>query len=81
MVTGVTGARQDIASDISSHVQRLRKYSDLPIAVGFGISNGAQAKQAAASADGAVVGSALIEAASADHLAEFVKELRVALDS
>ncbi len=81
MVTGVTGARKDIASDISAHVDQLRRHSDLPIAVGFGISNGKQARLASNSADGVVVGSALIEAAMAGTLTELVAELRAALDA
>lgn len=80
MVTGVTGARKTVASDIEAHVKGLRNCTDLPVAVGFGISNGEQAAQAAASADAVAVGSALIKAAQAGTLAELVCEIRSALD-
>jgi tryptophan synthase alpha chain len=58
-VTGVTGARTALASDIEEHVNNLRGVTDLPIGVGFGISTPAQAAQVARFADAVVVGSAL----------------------
>ncbi len=81
MVTGVTGARVEVAVDIVGHVSDLRDCTDLPIAVGFGVSNGAQARKAAESADAVVVGSALIKAAQAGTLDTLVAEIRTALDS
>jgi len=81
MVAGVTGARSEVASDIDGHVESLRACTDLPIAVGFGVSDGAQARKAASSADAVVVGSALIKAAQAGNLAELVSEIRENLDS
>jgi len=80
MVTGVTGARTDIASDLAAHVADLRSCTRLPIAVGFGVSSGRQAAELAPSADAVVVGSALIQAARKGHLAEVVDELRRGLD-
>jgi len=80
MVTGVTGARKDTAPDIAEHVAPLRRHTDLPIAVGFGISSGSQARQVAASADAVVVGSALIGAAREGRLQDLVRELRSSLD-
>ena len=79
IVRGVTGARKQLASDLEKHISDLRKCTDLPIAVGFGISDGAQAGRAARWADGVVVGSALIQAAQENRLASFVQELRNAL--
>lgn len=79
MITGVTGARDSVAQDVSAHVAALRQCSETPIAVGFGISNGDQAKLAAESADAVVVGSALIRASQDGRLVELVKELRGAL--
>jgi len=79
MVRGVTGARQTVAADLGEHVRALRACTDLPVAVGFGVSDGAQARAAAADADAVVVGSALIRAAREDRLAERVAELRAAL--
>jgi tryptophan synthase alpha chain len=79
MVRGVTGARTTVASDIAEHVGRLRACTALPIAVGFGVSNGQQARCVAESADAVVVGSALVRAARSGTLAQLVRELREAL--
>ena len=59
-VTGVTGARKSLSSDIPKYVRRIRRHTKLPIGVGFGVSTPAQAKEVAKCADGAVVGSAII---------------------
>jgi len=61
---GVTGARTDVPPDLDAQVQRVRKASSphLPVAVGFGIGTPAQAAAAARSADGVIVGSALMDA-------------------
>jgi tryptophan synthase alpha chain len=59
--TGVTGARQKLADDAQTLVRRLRRVTKLPIAVGFGISNGEQFAEAGAFADAVVVGSAIVE--------------------
>ena len=61
---GVTGARTDVPPDLDAQVQRIRKASPphLPVAVGFGIGTPAQAAAAARSADGVIVGSALMDA-------------------
>jgi tryptophan synthase alpha chain len=57
---GVTGARSDVSSDAARLVARVREVSDLPVAVGFGISNAAQVAEVWSYADAAVVGSALV---------------------
>ncbi len=57
---GVTGVRDQVAGNIPEAVARIRAYTKLPIAVGFGISSRAQVAQVAAHADGVVVGSALV---------------------
>ncbi len=57
---GVTGVRDRLAADIASLVARVRAQSALPVAVGFGISSPEQVAEACASADAAVVGSALV---------------------
>src|SRR5881396_3466189 len=59
---GVTGARDRVPPDLAEHVARVRAASDLPLAVGFGISTPAQARATAQLADGVVVGSALVDA-------------------
>lgn len=58
-VTGVTGARANLAADLTGKVEQLRTVARLPIGVGFGISTPAQAGAVAAFADAVVVGSAL----------------------
>jgi len=58
-VTGVTGARAHLESDLPAHIRELRSVTDLPIGVGFGISTPAQAAEVAAIADAVVVGSAI----------------------
>ena len=81
MVTGVTGARDTVAADIAEHVTALRSCTNLPIAVGFGISGGEQARAAGKAADAVVVGSALVRAAAEGTLGALVAELRGALDA
>lgn len=56
---GVTGKRNKL--DVSGLVQNVKKYTDKPIAVGFGISDPKQAKEIAKSADGVIVGSAIVD--------------------
>lgn len=79
MVKGVTGARASVAEDAGAQLQRLRRHTALPIAAGFGVSNGAQARAVAAHADGVVVGSALVKAAREDRLVPLVREIRASL--
>jgi tryptophan synthase alpha chain len=63
---GVTGARTEAPADLDRQVNRLRRVSPLPVAVGFGISTADQVRAAAAVADGVVVGSALVAALERD---------------
>lgn len=57
---GVTGVRDQVATNIPEAVARIREHTALPIAVGFGISTREQVRQVARVADGVVVGSALV---------------------
>lgn len=57
---GVTGARNETSNDAENLVSRLRKFTDLPVAVGFGISTAAQVAETWKYADAAVVGSAIV---------------------
>jgi len=57
---GVTGMQSKVASNLASQFAKIRAYTNLPITVGFGISNPEQAKLVAAEADGCVVGSAVV---------------------
>ncbi len=59
--TGVTGARQKLASDAQKLVRRLRRVTKLPVAVGFGISTAEQFAEVGKFADAVVVGSAIVE--------------------
>jgi len=60
--TGVTGERTEISASVRPLVQRVRRFTELPLAVGFGISNPAQVREVQAVADAAVVGSAIVRA-------------------
>jgi tryptophan synthase alpha chain len=66
-IAGITGTRSAEAEAIAAAVARLKRFTELPLAVGFGIKNPAQAAVAARCADAAVVGSALV-AVLARHL-------------
>lgn len=57
---GVTGARAELPPDLRENIERIRKATPLPLAVGFGISEPQHAREVAAVADGVVVGSALV---------------------
>ncbi len=59
--TGVTGARTELPQDARDLVERLRKFTALPVAVGFGISTPEQFAEVGAYADAAVVGSAIVQ--------------------
>jgi tryptophan synthase alpha chain len=59
-VAGVTGARKQLSGDVRSLVARIRRVSQLPVAIGFGISTPEQAREAWEFADAVVVGSAIV---------------------
>ena len=61
-VTGVTGARTDLSAGLPDLVRRIRRHTDLPVLVGFGISTREHVETVGGYADGAVVGSALLDA-------------------
>ncbi|HEY1766073.1 MAG TPA: tryptophan synthase subunit alpha [Terracidiphilus sp.] len=82
--TGITGKQQSLAADAAALVGRIRRWTTLPVAVGFGISNADHVAQVAEFADAAVVGSAiveLIERSTAESapgaVARFIKGLRL----
>jgi len=60
-LTGVTGARNQLSDTLPQFVARVRAATDTPLAVGFGIGDGAQARHVAQFADGVIVGSALVK--------------------
>jgi len=79
--TGVTGARKELAEDAQTLVQRLRKVTKLPIAVGFGISAPDQFASVGKYADAAVIGSAIVQTIErspgkeAQAVAEFIERV------
>jgi tryptophan synthase alpha chain len=80
---GVTGATSSIDADLASSVERVRRATALPVAVGFGISSPAQARVVAGMADGVVVGSALVDILGREGVGaarRFLGSLRLALD-
>ena len=82
---GVTGARNESSTDAETLVKRLRKFTDLPIAVGFGISTAEQIKEVWQYADAAVIGSAIVaeiersngSSNTVENVRNFVKSLLV----
>lgn len=76
--TGITGTRQELAGDARSLVERLRAFTKLPIAVGFGVSTPEQFAEVGSFADAAVIGSAIVQrieqnpGREADAVAEFL---------
>lgn len=82
---GVTGARTKITTDIASIVGVVRENTDIPCAVGFGISTPEQAADMASKSDGAIVGSAIVKLVEkygkncAEPVAEYVKSMKDAL--
>lgn len=82
---GVTGTRSSIETDLSSIVDIIRKNTDVPCAIGFGISTPAQAHDMAALADGAIVGSAIIKLLeqygkdAPEYIGAYVKSMKEAL--
>ena len=82
--TGITGKQQNLTADAAALVARIRRWTTLPVAVGFGISNADHVAQVAEFADAAVVGSALVELierstpeTAPDAVARFIKGLRL----
>jgi tryptophan synthase alpha chain len=86
---GVTGARDSIASSLQEKIAELKKHSDLPIAVGFGISSPDQARDVAQYADAVVVGSAIVDLVAkygdssqmVEKVGAFAKEIAKSLKS
>lgn len=82
---GVTGTRSEITTDIASVVSKIRENSDIPCAIGFGISTPEQAKKMADISDGAIVGSAIIKLLekhgkdASKYVGEYVKSMKDAI--
>lgn len=84
---GVTGVRSEITTDIGRMTELVKKVTDTPVAVGFGISTPEQAKKMAALSDGAIVGSAIVKLVAkygreaVPHVAEYVRSMKDAVRS
>ncbi len=59
-VVGITGSKNELSEEISSNIQKIKKATSLPVALGFGISTPEQARMAGRIADGVIVGSAIV---------------------
>ena len=84
---GVTGVRSEITTDLGAIVKVIRENTDIPCAIGFGISTPAQAKQMAEIADGAIVGSAIVRLLeqygreAPAHIGEYVRTMKEAVST
>lgn len=82
---GVTGVRAEIKTDLPSIISTIRRATDVPVAVGFGISTAQQAKEIKQYADGIIVGSAIVKiieqhgAHAEDPLAKYTRDMKEAL--
>ena len=82
---GVTGTRSEITTDLASIIKVVRENTDIPCAIGFGISTPEQAKKMAGLSDGAIVGSAIIKLIEKSRenapkaVGEYVKEMKAAI--
>lgn len=86
-LTGITGAKLLNLADVGKNVERIKKVTRVPVAVGFGVATPEDAAKVAAIADGVIVGSAIVKQIAAHqqkpemvkHVAEFVRSLKTAM--
>jgi len=86
-LTGITGAKLLNVADVGKNVEKIRKVTHVPVAVGFGVATPEDAANVAAIADGVIVGSAIVKLIAAHqqkpemvkHVAEFVRSLKNAM--
>ncbi len=84
---GVTGTRSEITTDLASIIKAVRKSTDIPCAIGFGISTPQQAHDMAEIADGVIVGSAIVKLLAQygqnapEHIGAYVKSMKDAIYS
>ena len=84
---GVTGVRSEITTDIGAITERIREVTDVPCAVGFGISTPEQAARMASCSDGAIVGSAIIRLISrwgkdaAPEVGKYIRSMKEAVEA
>ena len=82
---GVTGVRSEITTDLGAIVEVVRQNTNIPCAIGFGISTPEQAREMGALADGVIVGSAIVRLveqygqAAPPHVGDYVRRMKAAL--
>ncbi len=83
---GVTGVRSKITTDLGAIVSQIRESTDVPVAIGFGISSPEQAKEFSALADGVIVGSAIVQIIGSggddvkQRLSEYIRSMKAAME-
>jgi tryptophan synthase alpha chain len=88
-LTGITGAKLLNVADVGKNVEKIRKVTHVPVAVGFGVATPDDAAKVAAIADGVIVGSAIVKQIAAHQqkpamvkqVAEFVRSLKTAMNT
>jgi tryptophan synthase alpha chain len=84
---GVTGVRNEIATDLAAITARVRAVTDVPVAVGFGVHTPEQARAVAETADGVIVGSAIVKIVAehgenaAPHIADYARSMKAAVSA
>ncbi|MCL2678256.1 MAG: tryptophan synthase subunit alpha [Clostridiales bacterium] len=84
---GVTGVRGEISTDLGAMIRKVRSVSNIPCAVGFGVSTPEQARQTASLADGVIVGSAIVRLVaqcgkgSVEPVKNFVAQMKAAMNN
>lgn len=84
---GITGQRDEFAHNLTNLVAQIRQYTDVPTAIGFGIRTPAQAREMSDLADGAIIGSAIVDlvrqhgTAAPRYLAAYTREIRAAINA
>jgi tryptophan synthase alpha chain len=82
---GVTGIREEIETNLKPAIDEIRRFTDTPVAVGFGISRPEQAREIAETADGVIIGSAIVEIiekhgeSAGSHLREYARSIKSAI--
>jgi len=80
-ITGITGSNILFDGSMENQINAIRKYTDTPIAVGFGVSGPEDAREVAKMADGVIIGSAIVKKIHEEPATakEFIKKLREAI--
>jgi tryptophan synthase alpha subunit len=79
-VTGVTGARTQLSDELPAFIERVRRHTDVPLAIGFGISTREHVEEVGELADAAIVGSAFVQAVASAPRAERPQAVRAYME-